>query len=60
VDIRARFYGMQHEPAMRDLMSYVDGSETYAVADKQPYTQADWWANRSNSPFSASCARVRL
>ena len=46
VDIRARFYDMQHEPATRDLMSYKDGGEVHAVANKLPYTQADWWAKR--------------
>ncbi len=46
VDIRARFYDMQHEPATRDLVSYVDGGETHAVANKLPYTQADWWLKR--------------
>ena len=46
VDIRARFYDMQHEPATRDLMSYTDGGETHAVANKLPYTQADWWLKR--------------
>ena len=46
VDIRARFYDMQNEPATRDLMSYADGGETHAVANKLPYTQADWWLKR--------------
>ena len=46
VDIRARFYDMQHEPATRDIMSYGDGGETHAIANKLPYTQADWWAKR--------------
>jgi 4-hydroxyphenylacetate 3-monooxygenase len=46
VDIRARFYDMQHEPATRDLMSYAEGGETHAVANKLPYTQADWWLKR--------------
>ena len=46
VDIRARFYDMQHEPATRDIMSYADGGETHAIANKLPYTQADWWSKR--------------
>src|SRR5216683_1387388 len=46
VDIRARFYDMQHEPATRDIMSYTDGGETHAIANKLPYTQADWWSKR--------------
>ena len=46
VDIRARFYDMQHEPATRDIMSYADGGETHAIANKLPHTQADWWSKR--------------
>src|SRR6266853_4363672 len=39
VDIRARFYDMQHEPATRDLMGCRDGNETHAIANKPPRTQ---------------------
>ena len=46
VDIRARFYDMNHEPATRDIMSYRDGSERHAVANKLPRTQEDWWDKR--------------
>jgi 4-hydroxyphenylacetate 3-monooxygenase len=46
VDIRARFYDMQHEPATRAIMSYTDGGETHAIANKLPRTQDDWWAKR--------------
>src|SRR5471030_3328867 len=46
VDIRARFYDMQHEPATRDLMSFRDGAEINAVGNKLPKTQADWCAKR--------------
>src|SRR5258708_14673719 len=39
VDIRARFYDMQHEPATRDIMSYTDGGETHPIPNKLPHTQ---------------------
>src|SRR5262249_58787736 len=45
-DIRARFYDMQHEPATADVMSYADGNERHAIANKLPRSQADWWAKR--------------
>ena len=46
VDIRARIYDMQHDPATRDVMtSRIDG-EDYAVGLKLPYTQQDWWEKR--------------
>lgn len=46
IDIRARFYDMQHEPATRDIMSYEDGGERNAIVAKLPYTQQDWWDKR--------------
>jgi 4-hydroxyphenylacetate 3-monooxygenase len=46
VDIRARFYDMQHEPGTRDLMSYSAGGEINAVGNKLPYTRDDWWLKR--------------
>ena len=46
VDIRARVYDMAHEPATREIMSYVEGGERHAVANKLPMTQADWWDKR--------------
>ncbi len=39
VDIRARFYDMQHEAATRDIMGCRDGNETHAIANKPPRTQ---------------------
>jgi 4-hydroxyphenylacetate 3-monooxygenase len=42
VDIRARACDMAHEPATRDVMSYVEGGERHAVANKLPMTQQDW------------------
>ncbi len=37
---------MQHEAATRDIMSYSDGNETHAIANKLPRTQDDCWAKR--------------
>jgi 4-hydroxyphenylacetate 3-monooxygenase len=48
VDIRARFYDMQHDPATQHVMSYVDDhdGQTHAVSNKLPFTQQDWWDKR--------------
>ena len=46
IDIRARIYDMQHEAATRDLLSYEYEGERHAIANKLPYTQADWWDKR--------------
>ena len=46
VDIRARIYDMQHEPAMREIMTSVENGEINAVGNKLPYTQQDWWDKR--------------
>ncbi len=48
VDVRARIYDMQHEPATAGVMTYVDASigEPCAVGLKLPYTQQDWHDKR--------------
>lgn len=46
VDIRARIYEMQHEPATRDVMTSVDDGEVNAVGNKLPRKQQDWWDKR--------------
>ncbi len=46
VDIRARIYDMQEDPATRPIMSYDADGETFSVGSKLPYTQDDWWAKR--------------
>lgn len=46
IDIRARFYDMQHETATRDIMSYEADGERNAIVAKLPYTQQDWWDKR--------------
>jgi 4-hydroxyphenylacetate 3-monooxygenase len=46
IDIRARIYDMQHEAATRELLSYREGNDWHAVANKLPRTQEDWWQKR--------------
>jgi 4-hydroxyphenylacetate 3-monooxygenase len=48
VDIRARIYDMQHEPAHAPVMSYTDElGNISATGLKLPFTQADWHAKRA-------------
>ncbi|SMY07539.1 4-hydroxyphenylacetate 3-hydroxylase family protein [Flavimaricola marinus] len=46
VDIRARIYDMQHDPATADVMTVTQDGEVNAVGNALPYTQDDWWAKR--------------
>jgi len=46
VDIRARIYDMQHDPATADVMTVEQNGEVNAVGNALPYTQHDWWAKR--------------
>jgi 4-hydroxyphenylacetate 3-monooxygenase len=46
VDIRARFYDMQHEPATAGIMTYAEDGEVHAIGNKLPLSQEDWWAKR--------------
>src|SRR5882762_1192305 len=46
VDIRARIYDLQHEPATRHLMTYQEDSEVHAINNKLPFSQQDWWDKR--------------
>lgn len=46
VDIRARIYDMQHDPATRHLMTYREDGETHAINNKLPLSQQDWWDKR--------------
>src|ERR1700728_959412 len=46
IDIRARIYDMQHEAATRPILSYQDGEDWNAVANKLPRTAQDWWDKR--------------
>jgi 4-hydroxyphenylacetate 3-monooxygenase len=46
VDIRARIYDLQHEPATRHLMTYQEDGEVHAINNKLPLSQQDWWDKR--------------
>ena len=46
VDIRARFYDMQHEAPHKEVMTYSEDGETSSIANKLPRTEEDWWAKR--------------
>lgn len=47
VDIRARIYDMQHEPAHQDVMTVTQDGEVNAIGNALPFEQADWAAKRS-------------
>ena len=47
VDIRARIYDMQRDPATRGVMTVEgEGGEINAIGNALPHTQDDWWAKR--------------
>jgi 4-hydroxyphenylacetate 3-monooxygenase len=46
IDIRARIYDMQHEAATRDVMTYQEIGERFAIGNKLPRTQQDWHDKR--------------
>jgi 4-hydroxyphenylacetate 3-monooxygenase len=46
VDIRARIYDLQHDPATRHLMTYQEDGEAHAINNKLPLSQQDWWDKR--------------
>lgn len=48
VDVRARIYDMQHDPATRDFMAYhdADANEPCAIGLKLPYDRQDWQNKR--------------
>lgn len=46
VDIRARIYDMQSDPASRSVMTFTEGGEDFSVGMKLPYSQEDWHAKR--------------
>jgi 4-hydroxyphenylacetate 3-monooxygenase len=47
VDIRARIYDMQHDPATAPVMTVqAENGEVNAVGNALPHTQGDWWAKR--------------
>lgn len=49
IDIRARIYDMQHDPATRHLMTYREGTEDFSLGLKLPHTQQDWWEKRRST-----------
>ena len=48
VDARARIYDMAHEPAFREVMSYEEDGERYAIGNRLPRTQQDWKDKRAS------------
>jgi len=47
VDIRARIYDMQHDPATCDVMTVRgEDGEVNAIGNALPHSQDDWWAKR--------------
>ena len=46
VDIRARIFDMQHDPAHQAIMTTVDQGDRNAIGSALPYTRQDWWAKR--------------
>jgi 4-hydroxyphenylacetate 3-monooxygenase len=46
VDIRARIYDLQHDPATCHLMTYREDGEVHAINNKLPLSQQDWWDKR--------------
>jgi 4-hydroxyphenylacetate 3-monooxygenase len=46
VDIRARIYDMQHEAAHRDVMTYEEKGESFAIGNRLPRVQKDWTDKR--------------
>ncbi|POF30933.1 4-hydroxyphenylacetate 3-hydroxylase family protein [Roseibium marinum] len=42
VDVRARMYDMQHDPAYKERMTYRDNNKTNPVLYKLPHEQKDW------------------
>jgi len=49
VDVRARIYDMQHDPATQAAMTYEEEGERFAVGLKLPYTREDWAAKRAST-----------
>ncbi|MCF3641614.1 4-hydroxyphenylacetate 3-hydroxylase family protein [Rhizobium sp. TRM95111] len=46
VDIRARIYDMQHDPATRHIMAYQQDGDWHGINNRLPHTQSDWWDKR--------------
>nr|WP_319948203.1 4-hydroxyphenylacetate 3-hydroxylase N-terminal domain-containing protein [uncultured Shimia sp.] len=50
VDLRARFYDLQHSPSSKNILTFAKpGAELKKrcpIGSKLPYSQSDWWAKR--------------
>src|SRR5579872_3461810 len=46
IDIRAKIYDLQHAAETRALLSYEEGGERNAVANKLPRIEQDWHDKR--------------
>ena len=55
VDIRARIYDLQHDPATQQVMTVEQDGEVNAVGNALPYSQADWWAKRRATDTVLAC-----
>ena len=47
VDVRARIYDLAHEEKTRDIMTYEEGGERFAVGLQLPKSRAHWEAKRN-------------
>ena len=47
IDIRAKIYDMQHETRSRDIMTYEEDGERYAIGLGLPYEAQDWARKRA-------------
>ncbi len=47
IDVRARIYDMQHDPATRDAMTYEEDGERFAVGLQLPHTKEIWDRKRA-------------
>ncbi|MGB3176682.1 MAG: 4-hydroxyphenylacetate 3-hydroxylase family protein [Albidovulum sp.] len=46
IDVRARIYDMQHDPATQAAMTYEEDGERFAIGSRLPYEQKDWQDKR--------------
>jgi 4-hydroxyphenylacetate 3-monooxygenase len=42
IDIRARMYDMQHEPAHAPILTYLEDNQLHSIFNRLPKEQADW------------------
>ena len=46
IDVRARIYDMQHDPATKEQTTYKEDGERYAIGLRLPYEKKDWQDKR--------------